>query len=252
MESDTLDCPKCKFEQDASNTECARCGLIFEKFERAQRSLSKPSEPTGEDISETADQSPNSLFSLLFFTPSSTNRLYFTGRIITFIIILVWGITFIIAPIESNKAGRSLMHFVNLPFHEFGHIVFRPFGRFMTSLGGSLGQLVMPLVCLGVLLIQTRDPFGGSVSLWWFGQNFFDLAPYINDARSLSLPLLGGNVGRSSPYGFHDWEFILAETGLLRYDHLLARMSVVMGTLVFIAAFLWGGLLLFKQYRKLD
>jgi hypothetical protein len=251
MEQDTLHCPKCKFEQDAANTECVRCGLLFEKYKRAKKSHSKTSETTGEDISETADQSATNLFSLLFFTRSPVNRLYFAGRIITFLIILVWGITFVIAPIESNKVGRSLMHFVNLPFHEFGHIIFRPFGRFMTSLGGSLGQLLMPLVCLGVLLIQTRDPFGASVSLWWFGENLFDLAPYINDARSLTLPLLGGNVGHSSPYGFHDWEFILAEMGLLRYDHFLAKMAVVMGTLVFIVSFVWGGLLLFKQYKKL-
>jgi len=252
MEPDTLHCPKCSHEQDASNTECVRCGLIFSKYDKAQASFSGPSETTGENISETTDQSVVGISGLLFYTASPVNRLYFAGRIITFLIIVVWGISFIIAPIESNKAGKSLMHYVNLPFHEFGHIVFRPFGRLMTSLGGSLGQLLMPLVCLGVLLIQTRDPFGGSVSLWWFGQNFFDLAPYINDARSLSLPLLGGNVGRSSPYGFHDWEFILAETGLLRYDNLFARIAVVMGTIVFIAAFLWGGLLLFKQYKKLD
>jgi hypothetical protein len=252
MKSVTLQCPKCSHEQDASNTECVRCGIIFERYYKAQENASKPSETSEENIPETADQSANSLFSLFFFTPTPTNRLYFAGRVLTFLIILVWGITFIIAPIEGNRAGRSPMHYVNLPFHEFGHIVFRPFGRFMTSLGGSLGQLLMPLVCLGVLLIQTRDPFGGSVSLWWFGENFFDLAPYINDARSLSLPLLGGNVGRSSPYGFHDWEFILSETGLLRYDHMLARTAVVTGTLVFIVAFVWGSLLLFEQYKKLD
>ena len=252
MEAETLHCPKCKFEQDGSSTECARCGLIFEKYEKAQRNTSGSSAPTEEDLSGAGELSTNSLMDLLFHTPTNTNILTFAGRIILFLIILVCGITFITSPIEGNQAGSSIMHYINLPFHEFGHIVFRPFGRFMTSLGGSLGQLLMPLVCLGVLLIQTRDPFGASVSLWWFGQNFFDLAPYINDARSLSLPLLGGNVGRSSPYGFHDWEFILAESGLLRYDHMLAKVSVVIGTIVFIGAFVWGALLLFKQYKNLE
>ena len=75
----------------------------------------------------------------------------------------------------------------------------------MTSLGGSLFQLFIPLVCLFALLVHARDTFGGAVALWWFGQNFFDLAPYINDARSLSLPPVGGNFGNSSPHGFHDW-----------------------------------------------
>ena len=78
-----------------------------------------------------------------------------------------------------------------------------------------------------------------------------DMAPYINDARSLSLPLLGGNTGYSSPYGFHDWEFILTELGLANYDHFLAGCSRVIGTLLMITSFVWGGYLLVKQYKYL-
>jgi hypothetical protein len=152
---------------------------------------------------------------------------------------------------ESNTIGSSFWHLVNLPFHEAGHIIFRPFGRFMTSLGGTLAQLLMPLICLVVFIIKTRDPFGASFSLWWLGENFMDIAPYINDARSLTLPLLGGNIGRTSPYGFHDWEFILKESGLIEYDHLLAHFSYKIGTVLMICAFLWGGYILFQQFKNL-
>lgn len=79
-----------------------------------------------------------------------------------------------------------------------------------------------------------------------------DLAPYINDARALQLPLLGGNTGESSPYGFHDWEYILTETGLLRYDHTLAHFSYSLGILFMILAFAWGGYLLFRQHQNLE
>ena len=109
----------------------------------------------------------------------------------------------------------------------------------------------MPLVCFTVLLIRTRDTFGASVAMWWFGQNFFDIAPYINDARSLSLPLLGGNTGHSSPYGFHDWEYLLTESGLLRYDHFIAKSCLAAGTAIFLVSFVWGGILLYKQYKDL-
>ena len=78
-----------------------------------------------------------------------------------------------------------------------------------------------------------------------------DLAPYIDDARSLTLPLLGGNTGLSSPYGFHDWEFILQETRLLRYDHFLANSAKALGTVLMIGALAWGGYILFKQYQNL-
>jgi hypothetical protein len=106
--------------------------------------------------------------------------------------------------VASNAAGESFLNLINLPFREARHIFFLPFGEFVTSLRGTLGQLLMPLIATLVLLLQTRDPFGASVALWWFGENFFDIAPYINDARAGQLPLLGGKFGHSSPYGFHD------------------------------------------------
>ena len=154
-------------------------------------------------------------------------------------------------PMSSNYVFDSIWHLINLPFHEFGHILFRPFGRLVTSLGGSITQVLMPVICLAVFLIKNRDPFAASFSLWWTGQNFMDLAPYINDARSLTLPLLGGNTGRTSPYGFHDWEFILQETKLLRYDHVLAKSADIFGTILMILSFIWGGYILFKQYKNL-
>lgn len=140
----------------------------------------------------------------------------------------------------SNGAGQSFLHLVNSPFHEAGHLLFRPFGDFVTSLGGTLGQLLMPLICAGTLLLKTRDPFGAAVACWWFGQNFVDIAPYINDARAGDLPLLGGNFGHSSPYGFHDWEYLLTESGLLHLDHHIAWLSHGLGAVIMLLALAWG------------
>ena len=78
-----------------------------------------------------------------------------------------------------------------------------------------------------------------------------DLAPYIDDARRLTLPLVGGNTGRTSPYGFHDWEFILKESGLIRHYHTIAGGAFFIGSLLMICACLWGGYILLKQYRVL-
>ena len=143
------------------------------------------------------------------------------------------------------------MHLVNLPFHEAGHIVFLPFGKVLHSLGGSLGQVIMPLVCTLVLLIKTRDTFGTSICFWWTGESILDMAPYINDARSMSLPLLGGNTGASAPYGFHDWNFVLSELDLLKHDHLIANIAETTGKLFIVLALLWGLTILIKQSRRL-
>ncbi|WP_228723291.1 zinc ribbon domain-containing protein [Desulfosediminicola flagellatus] len=197
-------------------------------------------------------KSTSTLLELIFYTKEDINVFYWGGRILIYAAMLWFAIQFIASPIESNFAGISFMHMINLPFHEAGHIFLRPFGSLITSLGGSIFQLLAPVICLFVLLVQTRDTFGASVALWWFGQNFFDMAPYIDDARSLSLPLVGGNYGHSSPYGFHDWEYILTETGLLQYDHLLARTSIAFGTLCFILSLIWGAVVLYKQFKNLE
>lgn len=168
------------------------------------------------------------------------------GRGLLLLLLAYWSMRFIATPIAANAAGESFLHLINLPFHEFGHILFRPFPAVITSLGGSLGQLLMPAVCFFVLLLKTRDAFGAAVCLWWFGENFLDIAPYINDARSMSLPLLGGNFGDTSPYGFHDWNFILSETGLLTYDHRFAAIAKGLGTVVMLGALVWALALLFR------
>lgn len=235
-----FNCPKCNHAQIKETTECEKCGIIFSKFNPALNL--KPVQ----DISESLF----SLKDLLFYTPAENNPVILYSRLAILVVLILWGIRFITSPIQDNYAGRSFMHLVNLPFHEAGHILFRPFGAFITSLGGTLGQLIMPLICFCVLLIKTRDTFGASVTLWWFGQNFFDIAPYVNDARSLTMPLVGGNFGHSSPYGFHDWEYLLTESGLLQYDHAIAKLCVVIGTVLFLLSFAWGAFLLFKQFKN--
>jgi hypothetical protein len=122
----------------------------------------------------------------------------------------------------------------------------------MASLGGTLGQLLIPLICLLVLLIKSRDPFGASVTLWWLGESLLDIAPYINDARRQELLLLGGVTGKEADYGYHDWEYILREAGLLRYDHLLAHLADKLGALLMLASLAWAGYILSRQYQSLN
>jgi hypothetical protein len=242
-----MKCPKCGFDQTDHHTECLHCGIVFEKYRKFQSATSG-----AKTIDPETDGRITWITSIFFYIKADTNPLIFVSRILFFAVMVIWGLKFIVTPLETNYTGQSIWHLINLPFHEAGHIIFRPFGRLMTSLGGSLGQLLIPMICLTTFLIKTRDTFAASFALWWFGQNFMDLAPYINDARSLSLPLLGGNTGRTSPYGFHDWEFILKQTGLIRYDHALANFSYKFGTIIMIISFLWGGYILFKYYQNLN
>lgn len=175
--------------------------------------------------------------------------LSFFGRLIVLVGLGVWGWTFVSAPVASNYVGESFMHNINLPFHEAGHIVFAPFGRFMQVLGGTLGQIIIPCLCVAAFLLKNQDPFGASAGLWWVGQNFLDIAPYINDARALELVLLGGVTGKDVD-GYHDWQNILGALGWLEYDHVLAQISHGSGTFLMVLALVWGGTVLLLQFKQ--
>jgi hypothetical protein len=215
-----MKCPECDFVQSDQNATCSKCGLVFEKYQRPQASTLRKGGVTAKR--DTAAGDGTFFQDTLFFVESKVNPFYFGGRIVVGLIIFIWGWVFILTPMATNYAGNSFFHLVNLPFHEAGHLFFQLFGRWMGSLGGTLGQLLIPFICLLVFLIKYKNPFGASVSLWWLAESFMDIAPYINDARSQELVLLGGITGREADYGTHDWEFILNEIGWLRYDHTLA------------------------------
>ena len=247
-----MNCPKCLHQQQDSKTTCDACGIIFEKYYQYHPKVSEvtvSNEPEAELV--ICPSRWQLLKRYLFYDEAKIDSLMLMGRVLVFLFISIWGIRLMMTTIASNAVGESFMHLINLPFHEFGHILFRPFGQFITSLGGTLGQLLMPLICGGTLLIKTRDPFGASVALWWFGENFLDIAPYMNDARAGDLPLVGGNFGHSSPYGFHDWEYLLTESGLLKYDHILANLSFFIGSVIMLVSLVWAGLLLWQQYNSL-
>lgn len=247
-----MQCPKCKGENPEGATICERCGIVFEKYFRYHPHPGEPAPPFLPENGQrrmAGRESGSGLRSLLLPPEPKADWVTVAARAAILLVLLIWGIRLMSSTIAENVVGQSFLHLVNLPFHEAGHLFFRPFGDFMQSLGGTLGQLLMPAVCCGVLLVQTRDPFGASVALWWFGENFLDIAPYIADARAGVLPLLGGNLGHSAPYGFHDWEYLLTETGLLGMDHTLARASFALGCFIMLAALAWGAVLLRGQYR---
>src|SRR5690349_21047172 len=90
--------------------------------------------------------------------------------------LLAWW-TWDLATAPFGSASLGLVDMANLVFHEAGHILFLPFGSFMTSLGGSLTQVLVPLACMAAFIWKTRDLFAAAVMAWWAGENLVDLAP---------------------------------------------------------------------------
>ena len=161
------------------------------------------------------------------------------GRALLWLGLLIWTISLLRTPFSS--LGGSFLHLVNLVFHEAGHIIFAPLGSFMMSLGGSLMQVIVPLVCAGAFYSQQDDRFGASVCVWWAGESLLDLAPYIDDARSLKLMLLGGPAAAVEG---HDWEAILMSVGWLHLDHRLASAAWLCGAAAMIGSLAYSAFLL--------
>ncbi len=147
---------------------------------------------------------------------------------------------FVAHPLDEVVINGSFLHLVNLPFHEAGHVLFSPFGAFLTALGGSLLQVIVPVVCV-VAFLQRDDWFGAAAGAWWAGQSLLDLSPYIADARALQLVLLGGFTG--AEVEGHDWEAVLGTLGWLHLDRTLGLAAYGAGALVMsvsVAAAVWA------------
>lgn len=125
------------------------------------------------------------------------------------------------------------MHLIHLPIHEAGHIIFMILGRFMTVAGGSLFQVIVPIVFFGYFVYHEK-PFSASIILFWVGSAILDVYIYANDAVVMQLVLLGGLTG--SEGGAHDWNYLLTETGLIDSTPVIAKMIKFAGILTTVAA----------------
>jgi hypothetical protein len=246
-------CPRCGHPQPTGKSrQCPACGLDFRVWLKQQLQASLPPvapEATAEESAE-ADAAESRLDQIkqLLFAPPGGGSAAFYARLAAYAVFFLWGWHFILLDFRGNEIGNSFMHNINLVFHEAGHVIFRLFGNFMQVLGGTLGQLLMPLVAMIALLWQNRDNFGASLGLWWLGQSLMDCAPYINDARAGQLMLLGGVTGQDMP-DYHDWQNLLGRLGWLQYDHALAALADGAGTAVMLLAMAWGGMLLYRQHQ---
>ncbi len=159
------------------------------------------------------------------------------ARVALLLLLAYWTWLFLEYPTRQDVIGGSVLHLPDLIFHEAGHILFSPFGVFLMTLGGSLTQVLIPIVC-GVAFITQGDRFGAAIMSWWTGQNLLDVAIYINDARALQLTLLGGGTG--AEVEGHDWERLLTMTNALHLDHAIAHAVQITGGLLMAGSIVYG------------
>lgn len=244
-------CPKCGYRRLPQDSQvlagiCPACGIAYQKWlDRLRPKVSALTEPVAAVQTHAFKTIGIKIRARLFETPDQTDSLALSGRAGLYLLFFIWGWLFIIDGINWEGIGGSFLHNINLPFHEFGHVLFTPFGRFMSILGGSLFQVVMPLVLMVAFIVQRKDPFAASIMLWWSGQNFIDVAPYIADAPYRAIPLIRG-LGEDH----HDWGNLLSMMGMVDSARAFALASFAMGVFLMLVSYAWGGYLLFLQKQR--
>ena len=237
-------CPKCGHVRSAADPSvhegvCPACGIAYAKWR-----LPRQRHARARTATEQSTGLRERLRIQLSELPERRDPPSLIARLGLLLVLGLWTLWFMLHGIDWEIIGGSFMHNVNLPFHEFGHLLFAPFGHFMTILGGSLFQLLLPLGLTLFFVIRQRDNFAAAVTLWWTGQSFVDLAPYIRDAPYRLLPLVGGGGEES-----HDWGNLLTLLDALDSSLALARASFTSGALLMLLALGWGACLVWLQYR---
>lgn len=202
---DKMTCPKCGFQQQG-HTECMKCGIVFAKY-----STGLPSKDLFRARSETCE------------FPDTADR--WTESAWKSAVIGLMSFFFFYMVIK--RSSWCFLDYVNLPFHESGHIFFGSFGETIQFMGGTIGQLMWPFVLIIYFMIRD-ERLSASFCLFWFGENFLNISKYVADARSMGLPLVGG--------GIHDWNFLLGKWNVLKYDHVIANIIFVTGVTIMAAA----------------
>lgn len=248
-----MQCPKCQYirtihDQHVMEGVCPSCGIAYAKWKSTSTPAAhkkREADNDGVDVGNSYSFAQKLWFTLTYI-PEKVDVPRFWGRAVLFLFFVAWGLSFIWHGVDWEYIGGSFLHNINLPFHEFGHVLFSPFGRFMTILGGSLFQIMMPLIAMFSFSLQMRDNFAAAIMLWWTGQNFIDVAPYIADAEYRALPLILG-MGEEA----HDWGNLLTMLNRVESAQTYANISFAIGSLLMLLSFYWAGWILYQQKKVL-
>ncbi|MDD5057574.1 MAG: hypothetical protein PHQ60_06855 [Sideroxydans sp.] len=239
-------CPKCNFKPPALlpvNESCPACGIYPFKWGQPPRAAAT-AEADDERYSEVAGSRLASLLQPMDQMSPST----FYGRCFALFLLVIWSFYLVAYDYRYAEINGSFMHNILLPIHEAGHVLFMPFGEFMTMLGGSLFQLAIPLGISIAFVVKNHDNYGAAIGAWWASVSLVDLSPYIYDALHPQMMLIGGHTGED---GGHDWIYLLGAFGQIRNAQYWGAFVHGLGSVFVFAALSWAAIMLWRQREKL-
>ena len=148
------------------------------------------------------------------------------------LVVIAWIVFYLLFLLyaAADRSGFLLIDYVNLIIHEGGHFFFSWFGYIIMILGGTLGELLVPLLCAAYFWWQRETTAVAFCSFWLF-ENFLYIGAYMADARSQALPLVGS--------GDHDWDILFTHWNLLLHDQQIGHATRALGWLGMLATVAW-------------
>jgi hypothetical protein len=151
-----------------------------------------------------------------------------------------WLLAYVLFLIHAGRdnSGFLFPDFVNLMIHEAGHVFFGWGGETIMLLGGTLGELIVPLACAAGFFYQ-RQMYGFVFSVFWFFENFLYIGTYMADARTSALPLVNSDES--------DWTILFTHWNILVYDQRIGHFMRGIGWCGMLAVIVW---LAWQTYRS--
>lgn len=101
-----------------------------------------------------------------------------------------------------------LLSYVDLGFHELGHLLLSWAPGLTPALAGSVTQVLVPLG-LALYFALRRESYAAALILAWAATSVANVSIYVADAPNQALSLLGN--------GRHDWAWVFGSLGHLEW-----------------------------------
>jgi hypothetical protein len=142
----------------------------------------------------------------------------------------------------------------NAVVHEGGHALFGHFGDFLGVAGGTILELLVPLL-LALAFHARWQAVGYALFLLIVFENLLYVARYMADARARALTYIAiGGVSFSGDEmpdpNMHDWYNLFSGSGVLQYDTRIAAAVFKIAWVGMIGTVLWFGWRCYTSWRE--
>jgi hypothetical protein len=144
---------------------------------------------------------------------------------------------------EEMSFAAILVANTDLTLHEFGHMLFCSGGKGICYAGGTIFQLLVPVICISYFLLA-RKFFSASLLVFWLGENIINSSYYMATAIDMEgiyfSPWEGIMSKAQNPGLVTDWNYLFGSWGVLSAAPAIAQAVNILGFVVMIAAVICG------------